>query len=1633
LKAFFASLFLGIGIFFPQFLEAADPDVAPSSNDAAIVPAGPIKADISPPSPPLAKMPVVVPKVPSPSLPATKLPDPNPHVVHGSLKVHTAGASMHLHPGSGKTVADYKGGFNIGSAADVTVHMGPRDAMLARDTSGDVSRIAGCLNIPQGFFVLGNKEGVAIHKGAFLDIDKFAAVGGDVSVPDFLDSKLMGQGTASIHNAGTVYIKKSGFFGLFGAGSVTQSGLILGEKSTVSLASGERTVLAFPGNELVAFVLPAEQASKASTVTVEKEGRIETQGGDVYLTAQGAAGVVESIVSVKGVVSASHAREVGGKIIFDAGDHLDISGKVETKGKQAGDILLAAENINLTDEAVLDATGIERAGEIQIGGRRVKSGKEAFLWTVTDVTAREVHVAENVRILARRLGSGKEGYVFLIAQDTMDMRGTVDVRTWGEGDGAFVELSQLTGDFDVSQVDMNRLYFKNYGKGSAGRFMLDPASITIGTGDGEVPPSVLATALASGDVIVTATGSTTVASTGALSWNSQYSLLLAATDADVGMTTGGTLTIGANITMAGAGNLLLYQGGEDLSDSPVGVTFENGAKILSTGDNANYVVYSVPENNAGPFNPIAGGNLGSGIGGSEGDNTVVAYLVTRTSSSGIEAFRQASPVVPSGIGPPTSSGVHLTSNINFAAAEDGGSGAISSSNTFYLTAFQIATDNFTESGTYSGMFSGTGNAIGQNTLTITGTLIPMFGAITSNSLLSHVSVDFDGNLSDTSGAILAPIARSVSGSTSFIDRLNSYTVGTLTGTDYVAGMIGRVISGAVFINAIGTSGNNATFSIGNITGGQFAVGSFIGGLVGRNAGILSISRIEAGYIGSIQSPAGLSVGGLVGESSSALSLTDITMNKIGTTTSDPETLGLVLGGSSVGGLVGAVSAGTAVIDGITLSSMGAVEQVALGVGVGGLIGAITNGATVNINDVNVTTFGNVSSYDNMAAYFDNAGGLIGYASGATPKLSIRNSTFGTFGTVTGKDNVGGLIGYQGSVEIDASNVLFDTITVTGSLPQIVSTGSYAGGLIGNVAAVSTLNTLVIPDIGQITGGSQVGGWFGIVSATTTLDGYTGNSLSDVSGSGSYVGGLIGQAAASVTVLDATISNSGVGDTGLAAVYGSTHATSGNIGGLIGAVTSGTTNLSITLGGLQDVYAGAAVGSAAINNDFVGGVVGFVNIGASLILTSFSQDSMGSISGYNYVGGLAGAVYGTMNIISLEASSITAVEGSSYIGGIVGNITGSGSVSITEALITGDNGILSVTGASQYTGGLAGRIDGSGIFNISDAAISKIGAVSTSGSNAAGLIGGNDSTSVNLSNLTIRSLTATGLNFAKGAGTQPITLGGQVQIMGINLGTFDSDNITFAEGAYGAISGQVATLPGSLIDSIPTSLLLRFYDGHEDTFYQLGGSIPDFSSSVAYSVDSNTLLSLLPQESNGLPYSVIQFGTVDGESVTYETYDYSSSSDQAAYVFNSETTTLQEYEAPDVGGLISPVSESTTTTAAPTSTSPDLSSELEVTEDFGEGLEIEGEVTVDDDLAEVGDDEVAEAAESELNELNQQDTDVDNDNDGDDLDIEQEQEEAQQRRRQKSKTKNRLGGDLLSLLEDKNNDDVLDASEIIRQR
>ncbi len=476
------------------------------------------------------------------------------------------------------------------------------------------------------------------------------------------------------------------------------------------------------------------------------------------------------------------------------------------------------------------------------------------------------------------------------------------------------------------------------------------------------------------------------------------------------------------------------------------------------------------------------------------------------------------------------------------------------------------------------------------------------------------------------------------------------------------GLVGGSVSGNNYVGAL-VGFNNGNISTSYATGSVSGSGNFAGGLVGFNYGAISASYATGSISG------GNDVGGLAGFN-------------YGNSISNSYATGSVSGNDTVGGLVGLNGNGGTLVNSYATGNV---------IGNSGNVGGLTGGNSGTISTSYATGSVSGNGYG--------VGGLVGLSDGA-----IDNS-YAT-GNVSGNNAAGGLVGdNHGTI----SSSYWNSVNTTGvGVESGLTTGS--GGL----------TAAQMQDASNFTGFTFTSTPGGVGWVIVNGDGTLNNSGTNGGGTHPMLVSEYSTTIRNAHQLQLMAMNTGASYT-LAINIDATATGSGtDVWGSAGFVPVGNYNNAFA-GSLEGL--GRTINGLNINlsgTDYVG-LLGYTGPGAVVQNVALVG---GNVSGRNYVGGLVGANYGTVN----NSSSSANVSGSNFVGGLVGANYGA----ISNSFATGN-----VNSSADKGGGLVG-------YNYGGSISSSYATGIVSGvNNVGGLVGEDHQGTINGNSYATGSVSATG--------------------------------------------------------------------------------------------------------------------------------------------------------------------------------------------------------------------------------------------------------------------------------------------------
>ena len=482
--------------------------------------------------------------------------------------------------------------FDIGGDATVSVRQpSASSTLIGRVNGGRPSNIDGTLTA-NGRVVLINPNG--IHFGANSRVDVGGIVASSLNLNGHGEhaSTLLFEGGsgATVRQDGVI---KSDLVALVG-GKVEQFGKIEAANGDAALLAGDRVEISIGGSGRISAKIDAE----AGAGSVLSTGTITADNGNVLIKADAASALLSKaihgeqsqelvfkdgrlvLMNVDGNVKAKNIR-------LDAGDAgvAVVSGNLDTtqaEGGTGGDIQVLGGAVHLKGTAILNASGVDGGGKVEVGGS----------WQNSDPLVRQsliTRVENGAQLVADALRGGDGGEVVVwsdvkSAGSLTTVSGRLSASALGfEGSGGRVETSGYGLDTSGVRVEASAV------NGSAGIWLVDPYNITI--------ESATSNASATGGNY-TATGSSATIDV-----------------ADIAT----SLVAGTNVSIstAGAG----AQDGNIVWDAPLDVTLSSDVSLSLVANADISINQKIEANSAGTGS--LGVLLNTNLAGGAGSNVVI--------------------------------------------------------------------------------------------------------------------------------------------------------------------------------------------------------------------------------------------------------------------------------------------------------------------------------------------------------------------------------------------------------------------------------------------------------------------------------------------------------------------------------------------------------------------------------------------------------------------------------------------------------------------------------------------------------------------------------------------------------------------------------------------------------------------------------------------------------------------------------------------------------------------------------------------------------------------------------------------------------------------------------------------------
>jgi filamentous hemagglutinin family protein len=1013
-------------------------------------------------------------------------------VASGSVNVTQNNTTMNVNQSSNSAVINWQS-FSIGSTSTVNFNQPSSSAVTLNRVTGNASSVInGVLNSNGNVFLV-NSNGILMSSTAKISTGGFVASSLDIADSDFMAGKYLFASSASkpaaVTNSGVIATNRSaGYVALLG-GSVSNQGTITANKGVAALAAGNEITLNFSGGALTGVTV----SKGALDALVENKQAIYADGGTVILSAKAADSLLSAQVNNTGLIQAHTVDDLTGDITLAAdggtasvGGTLDASAPTSGNGGQintSGTKVTVADGALVNTQAASGSAGLWSIDSYGFtvaasGGNMTASELHQALNTTsvainsstassngidssvnitaplswTGNTTLTLAAADYVNVANSISASGSSASLTMLAGKSLELSAPITLT------GGNAALSMTAGkNIDISNAielsGTNAALSMQYGDGGDYN-LLTPASYSGAVSNSSGVP------IANTDTSKGTYGSITLGGSNAsLNINgSAYTLIHsmsqldaldgynAATDTGTTSAVSGNYALTSNLDASGttySGSLInAFTGnfaglGHSISNLTIAATQKNTG-LIGTATNATLRDIGLKSVDISSTSTYVGALLGTGtsstVRGSYSTGQVSAYSIVGgligSLSNGSASYDYSSADVTSTEEVPGS--ISGQSYPNFYT---GGLIGISSNSGISHT---DATGDVTSYNGYTGGLVGkfSGSSIDLSYAT---------GTVKETTLESS-----DGG-SATGGLV----------GEAWGDVHNSYATGDVTGYDQVGGLIGLAgIIGSTSDNIVEISNSHATGDV-NAYGWEdssdfwSASGVGAGGLVGSAYNVTISKSYATGnvtsyydrpYLDQNSSEENGYVGGLVGYINNGnitesyatgnVSITGDFLYGAGglvggatlTTVSNSFAYGDVTGADYVGGLIGllAGSDGTAsVTDSAAYGDVSGYNYV------GGVVGYVAGN-----DQYSSASITNVSSYGDVTATGDAAGGIVGY----DPNGVIDNAS--VYGDVQGATNVGSIVG-EGNAKVTNSDSYGET-TSDATLAELSKTSVSAG-------------------------------------------------------------------------------------------------------------------------------------------------------------------------------------------------------------------------------------------------------------------------------------------------------------------------------------------------------------------------------------------------------------------------------------------------------------------------------------------------------------------------------------------------------------------------------------------------------------
>lgn len=303
----------------------------------------------------------------------------NHTIIEGSTSVDTSVANTtNIFQTTDFVKAQGSGNIDHGWTVNVAQPSGSSKYVLY-DYQGDATKLMGALNANGEIYIF-NAQGIVFGGDSKVDVGALITSTGFITDDNIKAGKFIFEGAdtgGSIVLNGSVTVAEAGL-AAFVAPQVTNNGVINAKLGKVAMASGDKVTLDLYGDNLIEIAVD----DKTTNGLIKNAGVINAEGGVVAMSVQTAKAAVDDVINMGGVVNASSATVVGGKIILSGGKSgvVKVAGKVDASGTNGGSVKVTGENVLIASGSELSADGGKGADRTGNGGDVIIIGENAAVF-----------------------------------------------------------------------------------------------------------------------------------------------------------------------------------------------------------------------------------------------------------------------------------------------------------------------------------------------------------------------------------------------------------------------------------------------------------------------------------------------------------------------------------------------------------------------------------------------------------------------------------------------------------------------------------------------------------------------------------------------------------------------------------------------------------------------------------------------------------------------------------------------------------------------------------------------------------------------------------------------------------------------------------------------------------------------------------------------------------------------------------------------------------------------------------------------------------------------------------------------------------------------------------------------------